>query len=136
METEKTLKLDVVKTIKVGFAFAIIQVFWSVYDFVIPLLLENAFGLSNFWRGAIMGLDNLLALFLLPFFGKLSDKSNSKFGRRTPFIVIGTLLAVMFMVFIPVSASAQLKEANAMRSELEYNIENNVGGVRNTLFAE
>ena len=136
MEKEKTLKLDVVKTIKVGFAFAIIQVFWSVYDFVIPLLLENAFGLSNFWRGAIMGLDNLLALFLLPLFGKLSDKSKSKFGRRTPFIVIGTLLAVMFMVFIPVSASAQLKEANAMRDDLEYRLENDVDGLRTTLLGE
>ena len=136
MEQEKTLKLDLVKTIKVGFAFAIIQVFWSVYDFVIPLLLENAYGLSNFWRGAIMGLDNLLALFLLPLFGKLSDKSNSRFGRRTPFIVIGTLLAVVFMVFIPVSANAQLKEANVMRDDLEYRLETDADGLRSTLFAE
>ncbi len=117
------LKLNYKKTIKVGFAFAIIILFWSVYDFVVPLLLENAFGLSNFWRGAIMGLDNLLSLFMLPLFGKFSDKTKTKYGRRTPYIVIGTVLAVIFMVFIPVSASAQLKEANALRTDLEYSIE-------------
>ena len=78
------MKLDYKKTIKVGFAFAIIMIFWAAYDFVVPLLLERAFGLSNTLRGLIMGLDNLLSLFLLPIFGKISDRSKSRFGRRTP----------------------------------------------------
>lgn len=117
------LKLDYKKTIKVGFAFAIIILFWQVYDFVVPLLLEKAFGLSNFWRGAIMGLDNLLSLFMLPLFGKLSDKSKSRFGRRTPFIFIGTILSCVLMVFIPITANKQLKEANALRYDITYNIQ-------------
>ena len=61
VEPEKKLKLNYPQTIKVGFAFAIIMIFWTMYDFVVPLLLENAFGLSNTLRGLIMGLDNLLS---------------------------------------------------------------------------
>mgnify|MGYP004452702195 FL=1 len=113
------LKLDYKKTIKVGFAFAIIQCFWVVYDYVIPLLIDNAFGLSNAMRGLIMGLDNLLALFMLPLFGKISDNCKSKHGRRTPFIVLGTLAAIVLMIFIPVTTSSQLKEANVIRNDLE-----------------
>lgn len=113
------LKLDYKKTIKVGFAFAIIQCFWVVYDYVIPLLIDNAFGLSNAMRGLIMGLDNLLALFMLPLFGKISDNCKSKYGRRTPFIVLGTLAAIVLMIFIPVTTSSQLKEANVIRNDLE-----------------
>ncbi len=113
------LKLDHKKTIKVGFAFAIIQCFWVVYDYVIPLLIDNAFGLSNAMRGLIMGLDNLLALFMLPLFGKISDSCKSKYGRRTPFIVLGTLAAIVLMIFIPVTTASQLKEANVIRNDLE-----------------
>lgn len=119
------MKLDYKKTIKVGFAFAIITIFWSAYDFVIPLLLERAFGLSNALRGLIMGLDNLLSLFLLPIFGKISDKSKSKFGRRTPFIVIGTIATVVLMVFVPVSSNKQLREANTLKAELVENLTEN-----------
>ena len=105
------MKLDYKKTFKVGFAFAIVMIFWVAYDFVVPLLLENAFGLSNAMRGLIMGLDNLLSLFMLPLFGKLSDKTKTKYGRRTPFLVFGTILSVVLMIFVPISANKQLKEA-------------------------
>ena len=112
----KPLKLDYPQTIKVGFAFAIIMLFWTAYDFVVPLLLEHAYGLPNSLRGLIMGLDNLLSLFMLPFFGKLSDNAHGKlakkFGKRTPFIVIGTLASVLLMVFVPVATLNQQKNAN------------------------
>lgn len=117
----KPLRLDYGQTIKVGFAFAIIMVFWTAYDYVVPLLLENTFGLSNSMRGLIMGLDNLLSLFLLPLFGRLSDKADNrfsrKFGRRTPFIVVGTLLAVVLMIFVPVSALSQTKRGEEIKNE-------------------
>lgn len=112
------MKLDYKKTLKVGTAFAIIMVFWTAYDYVIPLLLENAYGLSNTMRGLIMGLDNLLSLFLLPLFGKFSDKTVTKYGKRTPYIVIGTLASVLLMVFVPVSAYGQLKDATALRNSI------------------
>ncbi|MFA5450117.1 MAG: MFS transporter, partial [Clostridia bacterium] len=104
--------------LKVGTAFAIVMVFWTAYDYVVPLLLENAFGLSNSMRGLVMGLDNLLSLFLLPLFGKLSDKTKSKYGKRTPFIVIGTLLSVVLMVFVPISANKQLNQAMSLRQDI------------------
>ena len=117
------LKLDYGQTFKVGFAFAIIMLFWTAYDFVVPLLLENAYGLPSWARGLIMGLDNLLSLFMLPIFGKLSDKSHGKiakkFGRRTPFIVVGTVASVLLMVFVPVATLGQQKSADAAWTEHE-----------------
>ena len=111
----KPLKLDYKQTFKVGFAFAIVMIFWTAYDFVVPLLLEHAYGLSNTVRGLIMGLDNLLSLFMLPLFGRISDNAKGKlvkkWGRRTPFIVIGTIASVILMVFVPVSTLNQQKKA-------------------------
>jgi len=119
----KPLKLDYPQTFKVGFAFAIIMLFWTAYDFVVPLLLEHAFGLPNSVRGLIMGLDNLLSLFMLPLFGKLSDNAHGKlakkFGRRTPFIVIGTVASVILMVFVPVSTLKQQQNANDFVAQFE-----------------
>ena len=119
----KRLKLNYPKTFKVGLAFAGICLFWNAYDFVIPLLLEHAYGLPNALRGLILGLDNLLALFMLPLFGKLSDNAHGKlvkkFGRRTPFIVIGTLCAVVLMVFVPVVTLNQQKAADAEAARIE-----------------
>ena len=119
----KRLKLNYPKTFKVGLAFAGICLFWNAYDFVIPLLLEHAYGLPNALRGLILGLDNLLSLFMLPLFGRLSDNAHGKlvkkFGRRTPFIVIGTLCAVALMVFVPVVTLNQQKAADAEAARIE-----------------
>lgn len=116
------MKLNYKQTIKVGIAFAIIMLFWTAYDFVIPLLLENAFGLSNTVRGVVMGVDNLLSLFMLPLFGKISDKSTNPKGKRKPFILFGTIAAVVIMIFVPISAQTQLREAADLRSDI-YSVE-------------
>ena len=87
------MKLNYKRTIFVGFAFFLITAFWQAYDTIVPKILTDKFGLAQTWSGAIMALDNIFALFLLPIFGAISDKVNSKYGRRTPFIVIGTVLA-------------------------------------------
>lgn len=117
------LKLDYPQTFKVGFAFAIIMLFWTAYDFVVPLLLEHAYGLPSWARGIIMGLDNLLSLFMLPLFGKLSDNAHGKlvkkWGRRTPFIVIGTICAVVLMVFVPVATLKQQAKAQELTTQIE-----------------
>lgn len=139
----KPLKLNYPITFRVGFAFAIVMIFWTAYDFVVPLLLENAYGLPNWARGLIMGLDNILSLFMLPIFGKLSDNAKGKvahkFGRRTPFIVIGTLASVILMVFVPVVTLNQQKLADNLINEkveskitIEYEMEtrdNYLGGL-------
>ncbi|MBO4694441.1 MAG: MFS transporter [Clostridia bacterium] len=139
----KPLKLNYPITFRVGFAFAIVMIFWTAYDFVVPLLLENAYGLPNWARGLIMGLDNILSLFMLPIFGKLSDNAKGKivhkFGRRTPFIVLGTLASVVLMVFVPVVTLNQQKLADQLvydkvesKITIEYEMEtgdNYLGGL-------
>ena len=103
------MKLNTKRTIYVGFAFFLILAFWQAYDSIIPLLLTNKFGMSQFWSGAIMALDNILALFLLPLFGTISDKHRGKSGRRTPFIRTGTILAIVLLMALSVADFAQLK---------------------------
>ena len=95
---EDQMKLDFKRTLFVGFAFMGIMCFWEVYDYIMPLILQRVFGMTYTEYGVIMALDNMLAIFLLPFFGHLSDKRNSKMGRRTTFILWGTILAVAFMI--------------------------------------
>ncbi|MFY9285201.1 MAG: MFS transporter, partial [Tissierellaceae bacterium] len=73
-------------------------------DNIIPLILQNNFGLGETLTGGIMALDNILALFMLPLFGSLSDRTRTRLGKRTPFIIGGTALAVAFMMVIPYSA--------------------------------
>lgn len=101
------MKLNYKRTIQVGMAFFLIMAFWQAYDAIVPLILSNHFGLSETASGAIMSIDNVLAVFMLPIFGALSDKVCSRFGKRTPFIVIGTIAAVVAFVFIAIVDSWQ-----------------------------
>ena len=101
------MKLDNKRTILIGFAFLAISAFWQVYDNIIPLILKYTFHIGDTLSGGIMALDNILALFLLPFFGAWSDKINTKRGKRTPFIFVGTILAVIFMLLLPAAANAR-----------------------------
>ncbi len=104
------MKLNYKRTICVGFAFFLICAFWQAYDNTIPLILTNKFGMSQTLSGIIMALDNVLALFMLPLFGAISDRSRSRFGRRTPFIVVGTLLAAVVFVLMTFADNAQLRQ--------------------------
>ena len=74
-----------------------------MYKRQIPLILQNTFGIGETLTGAIMAADNVLAIFLLPLFGALSDKTDTRFGRRMPFIVTGTVLAVIFLMLLPIA---------------------------------
>ena len=91
------MKLNYKRTILIGLAFMSILAFWQFYDQVIPHLLENVFGLRTFTTNAIMSIDNVSSLVLLPLFGTLSDKTKTPLGRRTPYILFGTLVAVCLM---------------------------------------
>ena len=97
------MKLNYRRTFLIGMAFLSISAFWQMYDNIIPLMLQNTFGLGETITGMLMAADNVLALFLLPLFGSLSDKVDTKFGKRMPFIVVGTILAVIFMLLLPVA---------------------------------
>ena len=102
------MKLNYKRIILVGFAFFLIQAFWQAYDNTIPMILTNKYGMSQACSGAIMALDNVLALFMLPLFGAISDKHHSKWGRRTPFIVVGTLIAAVMLIALSFVDNAQL----------------------------
>jgi len=96
------MKLNVKRTFLVGLAFLSISAFWGLYDFVVPLILKNTYALGDTWAGAVMAMDNIVALFLLPFFGALSDKCKLRLGRRTPFIIFGTTCAVILLLSLPI----------------------------------
>ena len=102
------MKLNYKRTILVGFAFFLICAFWQAYDSIIPKILTDKFGMAQGWSGVVMALDNVLALFMLPIFGALSDKTKTRFGKRTPYIVIGTVIAVIAFVGLSFIDNAQL----------------------------
>ncbi len=111
----ENLKLNYKRTFIIGFAFFAILMLWQVYNNYCPLYLkdllkdslnqkfgEEAEKYSTFIIGVIMALDNLLALFMLPVFGKLSDNTKSKYGKRMPYIVLGMIFSIIVFPFISV----------------------------------
>ncbi len=100
-------KLNYKRTFFIGLAFLSICAFWQMYDNIIPLMLQNTFGLGETVTGILMAMDNVLALVLLPVFGSLSDKVDTPLGKRTPFILGGTVLAVIFMMLLPFADGRQ-----------------------------
>ena len=100
------MKLDTKRTVLLGFAFLSICAFWQMYDNLIPLILTNTFHLNETISGAIMAADNVLALVLLPLFGGISDRCKSRLGRRRPFILFGTIAAVVLMLGLPLIADS------------------------------
>ena len=108
------MKLNYKRTILVGFAFFLICTFWQAYDTIIPKILTDKFGMSQANSGIIMALDNILALFMLPLFGAISDKCTSRLGRRTPFILIGTIAAAVALIALSFTDGMQLKNIEAV----------------------
>lgn len=104
------MKLNYKRTILVGFAFFLICAFWQIYDVTIAMTLTSKFGMSQTASGIIMALDNILALFMLPLFGGISDRHKGKSGRRTPFVRTGAILAVAFLMLLSFADNAQLKQ--------------------------
>lgn len=101
------MKLNYKRTLLAGFAFLGISAFWQLYDSIITLILKFDFGISDQVAGWIMSLDNVLALFLLPLFGMLSDKTSTRIGKRMPYILGGTLVGAAAFLLIPLTAQAK-----------------------------
>ncbi|MBO5210652.1 MAG: MFS transporter [Clostridia bacterium] len=102
------MKLNYKRVLLVGMAFFLISAFWQAYDAITPLILTNHFGLPQSVSGAVMSIDNVLAVFLLPIFGALSDKKNTRFGKRTPFIFFGTIAAIISFIALTLVDNYQL----------------------------
>ena len=109
------MKLNYKRTLLVGLAFLSISAFWQMYDNIVPLLLKTTFGMDESLAGTIMAADNILALFLLPLFGGLSDKIDTKLGRRTPFILVGTAVAVILVNILPILDNSYAAEATPFK---------------------
>ena len=109
------MKLNNKRTILVGLAFLSICAFWQMYDNVIPLILTKTFHMNETYSGAIMAADNILALFLLPFFGSLSDRTSTKLGKRMPFILFGTGCAVILMNLLPLLDNSYAAEPSPLK---------------------
>ena len=101
------MKLNYKKVFLVGLAFFLISLFNQTYDSIISKILIDKFGLNQAWSGAVMALDNVLALFLIPIFGSISDRHNSKIGKRTPFIIVGTIVAAFAFIGLTFSDNYQ-----------------------------
>ncbi|MBQ8627712.1 MAG: MFS transporter, partial [Agathobacter sp.] len=99
------MRLNYKRTIFIGLAFMSISAFWPMYDNEFSKILQNTFGFGETITGVIQSLDNILALFLLPIFGTFSDKVNTRYGKRMPFILVGTILAVIFLMILPYAES-------------------------------
>lgn len=97
------MKLNYKQTTLVGFAFLSICAFWQLYDNVVPLILKETFHLGDDVAGVVMAMDNVLALFMLPLFGKLSDRTRTPIGRRMPYLLGGTAAAVVLMNLLPLA---------------------------------
>ena len=116
------MKLNYKRTILVGFAFFLISAFWQAYDAIVPLILTNHYGLPQTISGIVMSIDNVLAVFMLPIFGALSDKIMTKFGKRTPFIVLGTVAAVIAFISLTLIDTVQLKTVLESGLAEKYNV--------------
>ena len=112
------MKLNYKRTLLVGLAFLSISAFWQMYDNIVPLLLKTTFGMDESLAGAVMAADNVLALFLLPLFGGLSDKVDTKIGRRTPFIRTGTIIAVVAFVCLSFVDNMQLQNLSRVAFDI------------------
>ena len=107
------MKLNYKRVLFVGMAFFLISAFWQAYDAIVPLILTNHFGLPQTVSGTVMSIDNVLAVFMLPLFGALSDRVNTRFGKRTPFILIGSIVAMISFVALTFIDNYQLAQVVA-----------------------
>ena len=105
------LKLNYKRTTIIGFAFFGILLLWQVYDLWCPPFLtelfKDAFSVTDeskvqYLVGIMMAIDNLAALILLPVFGRLSDRTHTKIGKRMPYILVGTFVCAVAFPFIPI----------------------------------
>ncbi len=111
------MKLNYKRVFFVSLAFFLITLFWQCYDTLIPKILTDKFGMSQTLSGVFMAFDNVLALFLLPLFGAISDKSRFKMGKRLPFIIVGTILSCVLFVSLSFADYWQLTNIEELRSE-------------------
>ena len=122
------MKLKIRRTVDIGTAFLTIMMLWQVYNFAVPLFLEDLLlrllpKASKIMIGVIMALDNLVALFMIPLVGYLSDKTKTKWGKRVPYIFVGVILSSVAFMAVPfVYNAANAAETTGMLFVLIFNL--------------
>ncbi|MFZ5916536.1 MAG: MFS transporter [Chloroflexota bacterium] len=126
------MKLDWKKTFFIGFGFFGISLMWVLYNTYVPIYLQAGnpafdadraartlgFGLGPAMTGFIMTLDNIVAFFIQPLVGMWSDRTHTRLGRRMPFIVAATPVAVIAFALIPVAPMLIPENLSGQLSEL------------------
>lgn len=96
-----TGKLDYKKTTLLGFGFLASSLAWSLYNSLVPVLLEERFLLTTTVIGVIMTIDNFFGIIFQPLVGAFSDRTFTRYGRRMPWIIVGIPLSALFFILIP-----------------------------------
>ncbi|MEA3287453.1 MAG: MFS transporter [Candidatus Marinimicrobia bacterium] len=114
------MKFSYGRLLLLGFGFMGTTILWGIYNAYVPIFLQagregfassagvNGFGMSATATGFIMTLDNIAALFILPFIGAWSDRIRTRIGRRKPFIAMGAPLAFIGFIGIPLMLGVSL----------------------------
>lgn len=105
--TEQLKGVSRTKIFAIGSGFFALMLIWTFYNAYMPLILGD-FIESRGIRGMIMGLDNLFAVLLIPIIGTWSDRINTRFGNRLPFLIVGMPIAAVFFALIPYGAMVSL----------------------------
>lgn len=103
MKEKKSLSGYWGTTFLIGLGFFTMGLMDPLYDNYIPMFLGYYIDSSSL-IGAVMTLDNILAIFLIPVFSALSDRTRTRIGRRMPYIVTLLPLAAIFFALVPFSA--------------------------------
>ena len=114
------MKFSYGRLLLLGFGFMGTTILWGIYNAYVPIFLQasregfsttagvTGFGMSATATGFVMTLDNIAALFILPFIGAWSDRIRTKMGRRKPFIALGAPLAFIGFIGIPIMLNVSL----------------------------
>ena len=114
------MKFSYGRLLLLGFGFMGTTILWGIYNAYVPIFLQagregfsttsgvTGFGMGATTTGFIMTLDNIAALFILPFIGAWSDRIRTRLGRRKPFIAAGAPLAFIGFIGIPLMLNVSL----------------------------
>ena len=100
---KRGLKGYYLTTFLIGLGFFTMGLMDPLYDTYVPIFLAR-FVESKALTGSIMTFDNMLAIFLIPVFSAISDRTHTRIGRRMPFIVICLPVTAVAFGLIPISA--------------------------------
>ncbi len=95
------MKLNYKQTMLIGLGFFTVSIVWGIYNIAMPIYLKDL-GLSGVAVGSVMTIDNVFAVVFLPIFGALSDRTNTRYGRRMPYLLVGIPLSALAFILIPV----------------------------------